>query len=123
MTAQDIEIMAPVGSYESLMAAIKGGANSVYFWYWQPKYAFKIIEKFHLDDLVKISDICKDNNIRTYITLNTVIYDNEINTCTRLLMLQSKTILQPLLLSDQSVIQYASSQGVEIHMSTQTKYY
>ncbi len=78
MIANDIEIMAPVGSYESLMAAIQGGANSVYFGIGKLNMRSKSSKNFTIEDLVKISNICKDNNVRTYITLNTVIYDTEL---------------------------------------------
>ncbi len=73
MTAKDIEIMAPVGSYESLMAAIQGGANSVYFGIGNLNMRSKSSKNFTLDDLVQISNICKEDNVRTYITLKTVI--------------------------------------------------
>lgn len=77
-TAQDVEIMAPVGSYESLMAAIQGGANSVYFGVGKLNMRSRSSKNFSNDDLKKIAKICKENNIRTYITLNTVIYDKEL---------------------------------------------
>lgn len=120
MTAKDIEIMAPVGSYESLMAAIKGGANSVYFGIGNLNMRSKSSKNFNLDDLVKISDICKNNNIRTYITLNTVIYDNEIIAMHEIVNAAKLNNITAIIASDQAVIQYAHSQGVEIHMSTQT---
>ena len=78
MPANQIEIMSPVGSYESLMAAIQGGAGSVYFGIEQLNMRAKSSNNFTLDDLVKISNICKENNVKTYITLNIVIYDNEL---------------------------------------------
>ncbi len=81
MTAKDIEIMAPVGSYASLMAAIQGGANSVYFGIENLNMRSKSSQNFTIDDLVEISRICKEHHIRTYITLNTVIYDHELEDC------------------------------------------
>jgi U32 family peptidase len=120
MTAKDIEIMAPVGSYESLMAAIQGGANSVYFGIGKLNMRSKSSKNFTLDDLVAISDICKDNNVRTYITLNTVIYDSELETMRTIVDSAKKNDISAIIASDQSVIQYAYSVGMEIHMSTQT---
>ena len=120
MTANDIEIMAPVGSYESLMAAIQGGANSVYFGIGNLNMRSKSSKNFTLDDLVKISDICKTYKIRTYITLNTVIFDSELNTMRDIVDAAKQNNITAIIASDQSVIQYAYSVGMEIHMSTQT---
>jgi len=79
MLSKKIEIMSPVGSYESLMAAIQGGAGSVYFGIEQLNMRAKSSNNFTLDDLVKISNICKENNVKSYITLNIVIYDEELS--------------------------------------------
>ncbi|MBT3174506.1 MAG: U32 family peptidase [Lentimicrobiaceae bacterium] len=119
MTAKDIEIMAPVGSYESLMAAIQGGANSVYFGIGKLNMRSKSSKNFTIDDLVKISDICKENSIRTYITLNTVIYDHELEIMREIVDAAKTSNITAIIASDQSVIQYAYSAGMEIHMSTQ----
>jgi len=97
MTANDIEIMAPVGSYESLMAAIQGGANSVYFGIGNLNMRSKSSKNFTLEDLVSISNICKENNVRTYITLNTVIYDSELETMREIVNAAKQIILQQLL--------------------------
>lgn len=120
MTANNIEIMAPVGSYESLMAAIQGGANSVYFGIGNLNMRSRSSKNFTIDDLVKISDICKQHNIRTYITLNTVIYDNELEDMHEIVDAAKENHITAIIASDQAVIQYANSVGVEIHMSTQT---
>ncbi len=120
MTAKDIEIMAPVGSYESLMAAIQGGANSVYFGIGNLNMRSKSSKNFTLDDLVEISNICHQNDIRTYITLNTVIYDKELEQMRQIVDAAKANKITAIIASDQSVIQYAFSVGMEIHMSTQT---
>ena len=120
MTAKDIEIMAPVGSYESLMAAIQGGANSVYFGIGNLNMRSKSSKNFTLDDLVEISKICHQNSIRTYITLNTVIYDKELDQMRQIVDAAKANKITAIIASDQSVIQYAFSVGMEIHMSTQT---
>ncbi len=119
-TTKDIEIMAPVGSYESLMAAIQGGANSVYFGIGKLNMRSKSSKNFGLDDLVKISEICKSNNIRTYITLNTVVYDSELDEMKKVIDAAKENGITAIIASDQSVIHYAFSKGMEIHMSTQT---
>lgn len=112
--------MAPVGSYESLMAAIQGGANSVYFGIGKLNMRSKSSKNFTIDDLVKISEICKDHNVRTYITLNTVIYDHELQAMREIVDAAYENNITAIIASDQSVIQYAYSVGMEIHMSTQT---
>jgi putative protease len=120
MTAKDVEIMAPVGSYESLMAAIQGGANSVYFGIGKLNMRSKSSQNFTIDDLARISDIAHQNKLRTYITLNTVIYDEELEEMRTIIDAAKKNNISAIIASDQSVIQYANKQGVEVHMSTQT---
>ena len=120
MTAKDIEIMAPVGSYASLQAAIKGGADSVYFGIGKLNMRSNSSQNFTLDDLKEISRICRENNIRTYITLNTVIYDHELDEMKKIVDAAKDHNISALIASDWSVIQYARTKGVEVHMSTQT---
>ena len=120
MIAKDIEIMAPVGSYESLMAAIQGGANSVYFGIGKLNMRSRSSKNFTLDDLAKISAICKQNNIRSYITLNTIVYDQELDEMKQIIDTAKANDITAIIAADLSVIQYARSQGVEIHISTQT---
>ena len=119
-TAKDIEIMSPVGSYESLMAAIQGGANSVYFGIGHLNMRSKSSKNFTLDDLKEISSIARKNNLRTYITLNTVIYDEELDEMKKIVDAAKKNHISAIIASDQSVIQYAREMGMEVHMSTQT---
>ena len=78
MNKKTIEIMSPAGSWESLQAAIQGGANSVYFGIEQLNMTAKSSNNFTLKDLVEISSLCNEKNIKTYITLNTIIYDHDI---------------------------------------------
>lgn len=120
MTAKDIEIMAPVGSYESLMGAIQGGANSVYFGIGKLNMRSRSSKNFTIDDLARISGICRENGIRSYITLNTIVYDQELDEMKRIVDAAKANNISAIIASDLSVIQYARSQGVEVHMSTQT---
>jgi U32 family peptidase len=115
-----MEITAPVGSYESLMAAIQAGADSVYFGIGKLNMRSKSSINFTLRDLVKISNICKKANIRTYLTLNSVIYDAEMKEMKKIVNSALKNGISAIIASDQSVIQYAASVGMEVHMSTQT---
>ena len=119
MDSKDIEIMSPVGSYESLMAAIQGGADSVYFGIENLNMRARSSNNFTLDDLVKISDICKENNIKSYITLNSVIFDKELPLMKSIVDAAKENGITAIIASDLSVIQYASSVGMEVHISTQ----
>lgn len=120
MTAKDIEIMAPVGSYESLTAAIQGGADAVYFGIGNLNMRSRSSKNFTLDDLVKISAICHENNIRSYITLNTEIYDEDLSLMREIVDAAKENQITAVIASDQAVIQYAYQKGVEIHISTQS---
>ena len=120
MGSKDIEIMAPVGSYESLQAAIQGGADSVYFGIGHLNMRSKSSQNFTLDDLKKISSIAKQHNLRTYITLNTVIYSDEIEQMKSIINAAAENNITAIIASDQAVIQYARQVGMEVHMSTQT---
>jgi putative protease len=119
-TVSQVEITAPVGSFESLMAAIQAGADSVYFGVGILNMRARSSINFTLRDLVKISRICKKNNIRSYLTLNTVVYDNEMKEMKRIVYSAKKNGIDAIIASDQSVIQYARSVGMSVHMSTQT---
>jgi putative protease len=115
-----VEITAPVGSWESLVAAIQSGADSVYFGIGTLNMRARSSINFTLQDLVKISRICLKNNVRTYLTLNTVVYDNEMKEMRKIVDSARKNKITAIIASDQSVIQYAVSVGMPVHMSTQT---
>lgn len=117
--SSDIEIMSPVGSYESLMAAIQAGAGSVYFGIEQLNMRSRSANNFTLDDLKKISSICKENNVKTYLTLNTIIYDSELPMMKSIVDAAKENGITAVIASDMSVILYARTIGVEVHMSTQ----
>ncbi len=118
-TQKDIELTAPVGSYESLMAAIQGGADSVYFGVEQLNMRAKSSNNFSLEDLKKIAGICKEHNIKSYLTVNTIIYDDELNRMKEIVHTAKESGVSAIIASDSSVINYASSIGVELHISTQ----
>lgn len=115
-----IEITAPVGSWESLSAAIQAGADSVYFGVGNLNMRSRSSINFTLTDLARISRICRKNNIRTYLTLNTVIYDEEMKEMQKIVRSARKHQISAIIASDQSVIHYAASVGIPVHMSTQT---
>ena len=116
---QEIEIMSPVGSYESLMAAIQAGANSVYFGVGTLNMRSRSAANFTLDDMRNISEICQTHKVRTYLTINTIIYDAEIELMRQLVDAAKKQNISAIIASDLAVIQYARSIEMEIHISTQ----
>jgi U32 family peptidase len=116
---KDIEIMAPAGSYESLMAAIQGGADSVYFGIEQLNMRAKSSNNFSNEDLRKIVAIAQEHDIKTYLTLNTILYDHDLNLMKEIVNNAKESGITAIIASDQAAINYASSIGVEVHISTQ----
>ena len=119
MKNKSIEIMSPAGSWESLQAAIQGGANSVYFGIEQLNMRAKSSNNFTLDDLIEIASLCKRNNIKSYITLNTIIYDHDLILMQKIIDTAKKEGINAIIASDQAVIAYASSVQMKVHISTQ----
>ncbi|MDD2196404.1 MAG: U32 family peptidase [Bacteroidales bacterium] len=119
MIANDIEIMAPAGSFESLMAAIQGGANSVYFGVGHLNMRARSTVNFTTEDLPKIIDLCNQHNVRTYLTVNTVLYDHDIKPMQLTIDAAAKAGISAIIASDQAAIFYAREKGLEVHLSTQ----
>jgi len=112
--------MAPVGSHESLMAAIQGGADSVYFGVGKLNMRSRSSQNFTLDDLRQIAAICHEACVKTYLTLNTIIYDSELDEMRQTVDAAKEAGISAIIASDLSVMTHARKQGVEIHLSTQT---
>ncbi len=119
MRQRDIEIMAPVGSYESLMAAVQGGAGSVYFGVEHLNMRSRSAKNFSLNDLHKIVEIASLHNVKTYLALNVEIFDNETGQMQSVLDAAKKAGVSAVIAADISVIMYARSIGLEVHISTQ----
>ncbi|HVN58377.1 MAG TPA: peptidase U32 family protein [Bacteroidales bacterium] len=119
MTRKDIEIMAPAGSFESLMAAVQGGADSVYFGIGQLNMRAGSTGNFTTGELAKITSICRDNGLKSYLTVNVVVYDDEIGQMKNIVDAAAESGVTAIIASDQSVISYSRSRGVEVHLSTQ----
>lgn len=115
----DIEIMAPVGSYESLAAAIQAGANSIYFGVENLNMRSHSANNFTIGDLHRIVGICKEHGLKSYLTVNTIIYDSELELMRNIVDAAAEAGLTAIIASDLSVLQYARSKGVEVHASTQ----
>ena len=115
---KNIEIMAPAGSFESLQAAIKAGANSVYFGVEQLNMRARSAS-FTLPDLKKVVEICNKKNIKTYLTLNTIMYDHDLILMKKICDGAKKAGINAIIASDIAAMQYARSIDLEVHISTQ----
>ena len=114
-----IELMAPAGDFTSLQAALDNGADSVYFGVEQLNMRARASMNFTLEDLPEISRRCKEKGVRTYLTLNTIIYDHDLSIIKRLLDKAKEADLTAVIAMDQAVIAYARQIGMEVHISTQ----
>ena len=119
MNRDRIEIMAPVGSYESLTAALQAGADAVYFGVGNLNMRSRSATNFGIEDLRRIADICRQKGVRTYLTVNTIIYNHEIEEMHALVQAAKEAGISAIIASDMAVITYARSIGVEVHISTQ----
>ena len=119
MNRKDFEIMAPVGSYESLHAAIDAGADAVYFGIAGLNMRSRSSINFTLDDLRSIAALCAEHGVKTYLTVNTIIYDSDIDRCHEVIDAAREAGITAIIASDIAAIVYARSVGVEVHISTQ----
>ncbi|MDA3879050.1 MAG: U32 family peptidase [Prolixibacteraceae bacterium] len=119
MGREDVEIMAPVGSYESLRAAIQAGAGSVYFGVEQLNMRARSSNNFTLDDLTKIAAIAAENKVKSYLTVNTVIFDNELPKLESIIIAAKEANVSAIIASDMAAIMLARKHNVEVHISTQ----
>ncbi len=111
--------MAPVGSYESLQAAIQAGADSVYFGIEKMNMRAHSSNNFSFDDLKEIVRICNENDVKTYLTVNTIVYDNELSLLYEILDTAKANKVSAVIASDIAAIHYARQIGLEVHISTQ----
>lgn len=119
MTRSDLEIMAPVGSFESLAAAIHAGADSVYFGIENLNMRSRSASNFSTDDLRKIVATCNEHGIKSYLTVNTVIYNDDLPLMRQIVDTAKEVGVSAIIASDVAVMRYANSIGVEVHLSTQ----
>lgn len=119
MGRQPVEIMAPVGSYESLSAAIQAGADAVYFGVGNLNMRSRSAANFTVEDLERIVQTARQHGVRTYLTVNTIIYNHEIEEMHQLVQAAQAAGITAIIASDMAVITYAHSIGVEVHISTQ----
>ncbi|PWW29988.1 peptidase U32 family protein [Chryseobacterium sp. AG844] len=114
-----IELMSPAGDFISLQAAIDNGADSVYFGVEQLNMRARATMNFTIDDLPEIARRCSEKGVRTYLTLNTIIYDHDLSIVRTLLDKAKEAGLTAVIAMDQAVISYARQIGMEVHISTQ----
>lgn len=117
--SQRIEIMAPAGSWESVRAAAKGGAGSVYFGVGRLNMRSRSSQNFSIDDLKEIASFCREVGMKSYVTLNTIVYDHELDEMRKVANACKEAGVSAIIASDLSVLQYVSSIKQEIHISTQ----
>ncbi len=116
---QNVEIMAPVGSFESLSAALNAGCNSVYFGVEQLNMRARSSINFTLDDLQEIVKRCKVGSVKTYITLNTIMYDHDIRLMKSIMDKAKNSGVSAVIAADHAVMNYAKKIGLSLHISTQ----
>lgn len=119
MKREDFEIMAPAGSWESLSAAIQAGADSVYFGIEKLNMRAKSSSNFTTQDLREIVRICRENNVKSYLTVNTILYDNDLSLMREIIDVAKESNVSAIIASDVSALIYANQIGVEVHLSTQ----
>ena len=115
----DFEIMAPVGSRESLSAAIQAGADSIYFGVGKLNMRSHSANHFDISDLKEIASVCRDHGIKSYLTVNTIIYDNDLADMREILDAAREAGVSAIIASDVAVMAYCNEIGLEVHLSTQ----
>ncbi len=115
----DYELLAPAGSYESLEAAAQGGADAIYFGIEQLNMRARSSANFTAEDLSRIVSLSRDHGMKTYLTVNTVVYNHELIQMRKIIDLAVEHGITAIIASDQSVLQYCNSVGARVHLSTQ----
>ncbi len=119
LNRNDFEIMAPVGSWESLIAAHQGGADAIYFGIEGLNMRSKSSVNFTLNDLKTIAQWCQDHGMKSYLTVNTIVYDEDVAYMRQIIDAAREAQVSAIIASDMAAIQYARQTGVEVHISTQ----
>lgn len=117
--SRNIELMSPAGSYEALMSAIKAGCNSIYFGVEQLNMRARSSNNFTIEDLKNIAEIGKTHQVKTYLTMNTILYDHDISLMKNIVDAAKESGITAIIAADHAVMNYAKKVGVEIHISTQ----
>ena len=118
-TLKDFEIMAPAGSRESLMAAIHAGADSIYFGIENLNMRARSASAFTIHDLREIAAICAEHDVKSYLTVNTIIYDEDICLMQKIVDAAKEAGISAVIAADVAVLEYCNRVGQEVHLSTQ----
>lgn len=113
------ELLAPAGSFESLQAAIQAKANAIYFGVEQLNMRAKSTNAFGISDIEEIATICRQNNLKNYITLNTVLYNHDLKFAGLIIKEAKKQGVNAVIASDYAVLQLCQQEGIPVHISTQ----
>ena len=116
---QKLELLAPAGAFDSLTAAIDAGADAVYFGVEQLNMRARSANNFTLEDLPEVSRLCRAAGVRSYITLNTVLYDHDLPMMRRIVGTAAEHQIDAVIAMEPGVMQYARELGVDVHLSTQ----
>ena len=116
-TIKDYEVMAPVGSRESLQAAIQAGADSIYFGVEQLNMRSHSANHFTIDDLREIAATCAEHGMKSYLTVNTIIYDEDVELMHHIIDAAYEAKISAVIASDVAVMTYCRKKGVEVHLS------
>lgn len=119
LSVHDIEIMAPAGSWESLYAALHAGADSVYFGIENLNMRSHSSNNFTINDLREIVRLCHEHKVKSYLTINTILYDEDIELMHQIVDTAQEEGISAIIAADVAVLTYARSKGVEVHLSTQ----
>ncbi len=114
-----VKLLAPAGSFEALKAAIQGGADAVYFGIEQLNMRSRSSNNFTINDLSEIYKICSKNKVKTYLTLNTIIYDHDVSLMKKIIEAAKENKIDAVIACDQAVLNYAKKIGIPVHISTQ----
>jgi U32 family peptidase len=116
---KEFEIMAPAGSFESLAAALQAGADSIYFGIENLNMRSRSSNNFTIQNLREISEICRNNNVKSYLTVNTVLYDGDLTLMRQIIDAAGEANISAIIAADVAAMSYANETGVEVHLSTQ----
>ncbi len=114
-----VELLSPAGSFESLQAALQAGADAVYFGIEQLNMRARSTNNFTVNNLAEIHQRCSEKKVKTYLTLNTIIYDHDVSLMKRIVEAAKENKIDAIIACDQAVLSYALRAGIPVHLSTQ----
>ncbi|ROH97861.1 peptidase U32 family protein [Chryseobacterium daecheongense] len=118
-TKGEVELLAPAGSFDCLQAAINAGANAIYFGVEQLNMRTRSAKTFIIEDIKKVTDLCRQHGLKAYLTLNTVMYEHDMQLLRTILKESKRVGIDAVIASDFSVMQYCNEMGIPLHISTQ----